>query len=484
MMALAPTPPEPLQPLLTTTGVAAFVLAMLSALFFAVRRKDREPGMAWFGTGLAIAAAWYGAASRHPGASAFEDPSLWYFVALSTTAIQTITYGLLVYLGVQPARRVAFMPFCLPGLVVLGVLCTGHPVPRLLGSAFLTLPCVGAGIAALRLARANPGVGNAYLGATLLLIAFAPALLTAVGVPAYMVRFTGVVSFLFFGLTLLTVSLLRRRLALEAEVLRRTRAEADVMALNRDLERTVARRTADLQDLVAGLETFNHSVSHDLAGPLGGIAWIARQGADALDRGDAGPARHALSAIAAQAESSTRLVTALLVLARVGGAPVACAPVALGPLVDEALAHARLASPALAATQVTVAPLPAVMGDADLLRPVLQNLLNNAGKFAAGGEAPQVRIHAQEADGRVTVHFADNGIGFPPDQAGSLFQPFRRLHGALFDGSGIGLSIVRRAIERQGGTVHAEGRPGEGATFSFTLPAVSPSSAVGGPSST
>ena len=100
---------------------------------------------------------------------------------------------------------------------------------------------------------------------------------------------------------------------------------------------------------------------------------------------------------------------------------------------------------------------------------VFVNLIGNALKFSAGVPDPRVEVSARRARGEWLVTVADNGPGFDPAQGERLFQPFARLHGAV-EGSGLGLSIVRRIVERHGGRVWAEARPGAGASFGFALP--------------
>jgi signal transduction histidine kinase len=105
-----------------------------------------------------------------------------------------------------------------------------------------------------------------------------------------------------------------------------------------------------------------------------------------------------------------------------------------------------------------------------LLKPVLANLISNAIKFTRDVPAGRIEIGAGRTAAGVTVQVRDNGVGFDAAAAGQLFTPFARLHASTFDGHGVGLSIVRRAIERHGGSVWAESQPGQGAVFHFSLP--------------
>jgi signal transduction histidine kinase len=114
--------------------------------------------------------------------------------------------------------------------------------------------------------------------------------------------------------------------------------------------------------------------------------------------------------------------------------------------------------------------MPAVWADADLLRVIFVNLVGNATKFSRQAKAPRIEVEAQVEDRDVTICVRDNGIGFDPAVAGRLFDPFFRGHGAGFEGHGLGLSIVRRAVEAMGGRVVARRAATGGAEISFTLP--------------
>jgi signal transduction histidine kinase len=262
------------------------------------------------------------------------------------------------------------------------------------------------------------------------------------------------------------------RTLLSSKVAELGRAQADLQNLNVSLEQVVARRTADLSEMVAGLESFNRSVSHDLRGSLGGIAGVARLAEQALQDGDDSLARRVLPLIAEQAERSTRMVSSLLTLAQVGEATLQRRPVDLRALVQEVVAHLEAEQAGQALPQIVVEPLPSVVADPDLLQRVFANLIGNAIKFSGAAAAtPRIEIGGTGGGNEVKVYVRDNGPGFDAESAKQMFMPFQRLHGDQFEGHGVGLSIVRRAVERHGGRVWAEGRPGQGATFWFSLPA-------------
>jgi signal transduction histidine kinase len=236
-------------------------------------------------------------------------------------------------------------------------------------------------------------------------------------------------------------------------------------------ERALAQRTSVLQERVQGLERFCAQVAHDLRDVLGGIAGLAEIAHDALvERRDDGSALRSLPLIAQQAHRSAQMLRGLLRLAQTREAPLRIEPVQiaeLAPLVAQevALCHGLPRPPAL-----RVQALPLVAVDPDLLHAVLHNLINNAVKFTRGRDDACIHIDGAEAGGELTVCVRDNGIGFDRACAGTLFQPLVRLHGPRYEGCGIGLSIVRSAVERHGGRVWADAAPGEGARFYFTLP--------------
>jgi signal transduction histidine kinase/CheY-like chemotaxis protein len=230
---------------------------------------------------------------------------------------------------------------------------------------------------------------------------------------------------------------------------------------NETLEQRVESRTAQLREIIGGLESFNRTVSHDLRGPLGGIAGASRKAGEYLGAGQTERAALMLQLIAQSAERTERLVNALLALARASETELHRQRVDTDALVHEVVAS--LGAPVL------VDALPRVEADPTLLRQVFVNLISNALKFAGEGAPPEVRVGAIDEDGRTTFFVQDNGAGFSPEQAARLFQPFQRLHGARYEGFGLGLSIVKRIIDRHQGDIRAEGQPGQGATFYFSV---------------
>lgn len=249
--------------------------------------------------------------------------------------------------------------------------------------------------------------------------------------------------------------------ALEARRLRR---------LNQELERRILERTRELEVANRDLEAFAYSVSHDLHSPLRTIQgfcdlFMEDYGASVPEEGKA-----LLQEIRAGADRMGHLIEDLLGFARSGRAPLNLGLVSMSELVREVAAELEREF-APRRVELDVQALPDCRADRALLKQVLVNLLSNAFKFTAGRDPARIEVGAYSRDGETVYFVADNGAGFDMKRADKLFGVFQRLHPQReFKGSGIGLSIVQRIVERHGGRVRGEGRPGEGATFSFSVP--------------
>lgn len=220
------------------------------------------------------------------------------------------------------------------------------------------------------------------------------------------------------------------------------------------------------------LEAFSYSVSHDLRAPLGAIGGFSQALAGKLEGQLDERSRHYLARIQAGVEKMEQLIDALLSLARVVRAPVEYAAVDLSDLARETFDALQAATPERRA-ELVVQPALTAFGDGRLLRALLDNLLGNAWKFTAQKPDARIEVGQQGPDGAFFVR--DNGVGFDMAYAHKLFAPFQRLHSDKeFAGTGIGLATVQRIVTRHQGRVWAESRPGEGATFYFTLAEAAP----------
>ena len=266
------------------------------------------------------------------------------------------------------------------------------------------------------------------------------------------------------------------RLVQVEDITERLRAEDRIHALNRSLEARVALRTRELTQANQELESFAYSVSHDLRAPLRAIDGFSRLLDDryAANIDDAG--RDYLARIRNAAGRMGELIGSLLKMSRLSRVELNLAPLDLSQLAAEIVADLRNVQPTRV-VDVAIQPGLRAAGDASLLRNLLQNLLDNAWKFTAGVAHARIEFGAEPAaaaaEGMATFFVRDNGAGFASEYVHKLFRPFQRLHSQeQFAGHGIGLASVKRIVERHGGSIRAEGRPGEGATFWFTLPAV------------
>ena len=470
--------PDWIQPPYSVTDLIAALLWILTALYAMLHLRDREPGAGWFAAAMALFALFIGNNERHlPTAPtwAVADEAYGWFTVLRV-GIVCLGIGLIDYVGLRGrARLLAIAGVVVPvvavalldaGISLLQWRIAGHTLNLLAGVSFV----VQTGVA-LWAWRREPGAGYGYIAVSLLTV---PALIIVGAIqqtPTAHLRYWAAIPILAVGLVLLTVSLVHRRRLLLDEVTRRAAAERLLAEANASLEAKVQTRTRELRDMVAGLESFSRQVSHDLRGPLGGIGGLVQLASNALERGDIAGAKRVLAPVGAQVRASSQLVDSLLLLARSGEATLSKVPVNLTSLTRDVVATLqRQVTTPDPAPKIEVDALPVVQADETLLRAVLTNLIGNALKFTAHRPDAQVRISAQVEHGAVIVTVADNGVGFEPRAGAALFEPFVRLHGESYKGTGIGLTIVRRIVERHGGRVWANGEPGAGAVFSFTLP--------------
>ncbi|MEN5118590.1 CHASE domain-containing protein [Luteimonas sp. TWI662] len=256
------------------------------------------------------------------------------------------------------------------------------------------------------------------------------------------------------------------RLVQVDDVTERLRAEAQVHALNRTLESRVEQRTRELTQANHELESFAYIVSHDLRAPLRSIDGFGRILAERYGGAIDAQGQDYLARVRNAAARMDALIDALLKMSRISRGEFKRSPLDLSRLAEEVVAELRHAEPSRQ-VEVVIAPGLTAEGDVALVRNLLQNLLGNAWKFTADTADARIEF-GRGADGAFFVR--DNGAGFNADYAGKLFRPFQRLHREdEYKGHGVGLASVKRIVERHGGTISAEGAPGQGATFRFTL---------------
>lgn len=250
----------------------------------------------------------------------------------------------------------------------------------------------------------------------------------------------------------------------------RKAAEAEIHALNAELEQRVAQRTAELVAANAELESFSSAVSHDLRAPLRAMSGFSQALLeDYGDRLEIGARAH-LEQILVGSRRMGELIDGLLALSRTTRSQLQHGRVELSAMAERLLGELSAADPDRQ-VQWQVEPGLTVLGDAAMLEVVMNNLLANSWKYTSQREKAVIRVFVREEGGQRYFCVADNGAGFEAALAARLFEPFQRLHRQEeFPGIGIGLATAQRIIHRHGGVMLAEGRRNEGATFCFSLP--------------
>jgi PAS domain S-box-containing protein len=256
----------------------------------------------------------------------------------------------------------------------------------------------------------------------------------------------------------------------------RSEGETLVISIIRDIsgrKETEARLraiAADLERSNKELEQFAYVASHDLQEPLRMVAsytqLLARRYRGKLDQ----DADEFIGFAVDGARRMQELINDLLAYSRVGSRALELQPVDTAAVVDQVISDLSLAIEDTGAS-VTRGELPTIRADPRQIQQLFQNLLANAIKFHKPGTTPVVRISARQRDGHWTFSVCDNGIGIEPQYLDRIFVLFQRLHSrADYAGTGIGLAICKKIVERHGGTIRVESEPGHGTTFEFTLP--------------
>jgi light-regulated signal transduction histidine kinase (bacteriophytochrome) len=256
------------------------------------------------------------------------------------------------------------------------------------------------------------------------------------------------------------------------DITARKEAQDELLLLNQSLEKKVEERTMQLAESNKALESFSSMAAHDLQAPLrvlsGYTSMVKHDYAENL--GEEGAAL--LDVIMKQTKHMTQLVSDLLTFSRASHTIMKEEKVDLDAMVHELSDELCLINSTRKTPEIKIGDLGSTSCDAHLIRQVWSNLISNALKYSGKRDKPQIEIGRMPGEEEVIYYVKDNGAGFDARHQHKLFQVFQRLHTSSdFEGTGVGLALVKNVISRHGGRVWAESELDKGATFYFSMPA-------------
>ncbi len=281
----------------------------------------------------------------------------------------------------------------------------------------------------------------------------------------------GGIVFLFGTNLVLKKKVDQRTVELRDDIRKRKAVEKELREHRENLEKTVEKRTMELQGSLEELKTFTYSVSHDLRAPVrameGFSGILLEDSGDKLDE----TGKEYLERINASAHNMDKLITDLLKYGRLTHEKMEVKRVPLRRLVNEAISEFGDEIESTGARVKINGEFPDVIANEMILKQCISNLLENAIKFVEDGKVPEVEIRTIIMDGEMRLEVEDNGIGISKEYHDKIFQVFERLHGReVYSGTGVGLAVVRKGIERMGGKVGVDSELGKGSIFWIQLP--------------
>ncbi|MFM2240584.1 MAG: hypothetical protein RJA69_1958 [Pseudomonadota bacterium] len=460
--------------------VLGLVLFFEAYFFLVVHRRARYRYSLWLAVGVfLLGIAWFTTAYQNVG-KLHVDWGWWWAQPFFALGIAAMGVGVIKYLPL-PARWESW-------LLILNVACPLIYV--LVGTVALLLdialmrsyiiwlqlpPFFALSAGAFLAGRFEPGKGHLQIGFLILFVPALSILYPLLGLNTAVLRIWTGIPLIVLGLSILTVSLLREREKVDDNLARVQEGERRLAVLNQELESRVKQRTAMLRDMITDLEAFNRSVSHDIRSPLGSIALTAALAKRYLQMGEKDQTLAEIESIEKQLAETQNLVTTMLKIAGFTENPSRQVPIDLEKLaqeqIDKVLNFIRAGDNPSFHPQFVVSRMPQVSSDPDLLAVIFDNLLENAIKYNQGQTDLRIEIGSVQIQDRTCVYVRDNGVGISDDLELTIFKPFVRSAGEHdISGFGLGLNIVKRAVNKLGGDIWFESNEHSGVTFYFSLP--------------